>query len=120
MQSNAPTVAAYLQGVPDERKGALHRLRTLCRRVLSEHEEGMDYGMPSYRRRGRVDVAFASQKRSVNLYVMVRDVLDKHRARLKGLSVGKGCIRYPRPERMDFAAIEDLLTDVLKSNAEPC
>ncbi len=32
-----------------------------------------------------------------------------HRDRLAGLSVGKGCIRYRRPEQMDLDVVRSIL-----------
>jgi hypothetical protein len=47
-------------------------------------------------------------------------VIAAHRAQLAGLSVGKGCIRYSRPEKIDFAVVEQLLIATRDSAAEPC
>ena len=120
MISEAKTVAVYLREVPEDRRAVLRRRRALCRELLPEHEEAMEYGCPCYRRNGKVEVGFASQKRTINLYIVNQDALAKHRARLKGLSVGKGCIRYPSPARMDFGVIADLLRATSESDAGPC
>jgi hypothetical protein len=32
-----------------------------------------------------------------------------HRERLAGLSVGKGCVRYRRPEQMDLDVLRSIL-----------
>jgi len=45
---------------------------------------------------GIAEIAWASQKRYISLYVLRADVLDAHRGQLAGLDVGKGCIRYRR------------------------
>jgi uncharacterized protein YdhG (YjbR/CyaY superfamily) len=120
MQSKAKTVAEYLKEVPEDRREALIRLRKLCKTLLSKHDEGMDYGMPCYKRDGVVEFAFASQKNSINVYVAKQDVMKSHRARLKGLSVGKGCIRYPKPEKLDFSILTDLLKDTSASTGKAC
>lgn len=109
MQSSAPTVDAYLEDVPPDRRAALERLRALCRELLPGFEEGMAYGMPIVMR-GDDGIAFASQKRYISLYVE-RDVLESHADRLHGpgIELGKGCIRYSRPEHIDFAVIASML-----------
>ena len=38
----------------------------------------------------------------------------------KGLSVGKACVRFANPERMDFALIDKLLADSRDAPAAPC
>ena len=112
MQSTATNVAAYLAEVPDSKRGTLTALRDLCLKCLIGYEEGMDYGMPSYKKNGTVEVGFASQKNYISLYVLKKSVVDAHRAELAGASVGKGCIRYARPEKLDFNVIEKLLRDL--------
>jgi uncharacterized protein YdhG (YjbR/CyaY superfamily) len=73
----------------------------------------MDYGGPSYKRNGEVEVGFASQKHFIGLYTLrVRtDVMKvrRHRLKGKGISVGKGAIRYSKPERIDFDVVESML-----------
>lgn len=121
MQSDAKTVDDYLREVPEERKAALARLRALCRETLTGYEEGMDYGMPSYKPAGgEPEVAFASQKNYISLYILKGAVLDRYRDALKGLSLGKGCIRYSKPEKINFELVRQLLLDSLDSDAEVC
>ena len=36
-------------------------------------------------------------------------MLDAHRDRLAGLSVGKSCIRYRRPDQLDEAVVRSIL-----------
>jgi uncharacterized protein YdhG (YjbR/CyaY superfamily) len=66
MKSEAKTVGDYLLEVPEKRIQAINKLRRLCLKHLPEHEESMEYNMPSYKRAGQVEVAFASQKQQVN------------------------------------------------------
>ena len=122
MQSRAADVDAYLAEVPAERWPVLAALRDRCRTALPGCEEGMAYGMPSYARGGVVEVAWASQKRYISLYVMKAEVVDGHREELAagGASVGKGCIRYARPEKIDLALVERLLRATAASTATLC
>src|SRR5829696_6380888 len=100
MQSTANTVDEYLETVPPERHTALRKLRQLCRTTLPGYEEGMEYGMPSYSKNGTVEIGFNSQKNYISFYVLKKEVLDRYRDQLK--DVGKGCIRYRRPDQIDF------------------
>jgi uncharacterized protein YdhG (YjbR/CyaY superfamily) len=120
MTSKAPDVTAYLTEVPGERRAALEKLRELCVRSLPGYEECMEYGMPCYRRNGAVEVAFASQRQYIAVYVMKKEVVDEFRGELGASSAGKGCIRFTRPEKIDFAAIERLLRRSAESKAVPC
>jgi len=121
MQSKAKNVNNYLQEVPEERREALEKLRELCLKHLKGYDESMEYGMPSYRQSGgEVEVAFASQKSYISLYILKEEVMNKHRESLKGLNLGKGCIRYTKSEKIDFNIVEQLLADSHQSDSEIC
>jgi hypothetical protein len=66
--------------------------------------------MPSYLRDDAVEVAFASQKSYISLYILRQAALDTNIERLTGLSLGKGCIRFRRPEQIDPATVRALLS----------
>lgn len=61
-----------------------------------------------------------SKANDVNNYVLKADVVNQNRAALKGLSVGKGCIRYPSPKKMDLDVIRKLLEDTVVSGSIAC
>ena len=120
MTSNAPDVQTYLEGVPLERRAAIEKLRALCRQTLEGYEECMAYGMPCYRRNGVLEVGFASQKQYIALYVAKREVVDEFRGALAASSIGKGCIRFTKPEKIDFDILKQLLQRNVESKAVPC
>ena len=120
MHSTAPDVLTYLQHVPADRVACLTTLRQLCLDTLIDYEEAMEYGMPSYKKNGTVEVAFASQKRYIALYISKKSVVDAYRVELSGLSVGKGCIRYPKPDKIDFTTITKLLIATRDSPEHAC
>ncbi|HET6313578.1 MAG TPA: DUF1801 domain-containing protein [Chloroflexia bacterium] len=115
MQSTAATVDEYLETVPPERLAALTRLRQLCLEKLQGYEESMQYGGPAYSKNGVVEISFISQKNYISFYVLKNVVVDRYRDQLK--DVGKGCIRYRRPDQIDFAVVEKLLAETASSPA---
>jgi uncharacterized protein YdhG (YjbR/CyaY superfamily) len=120
MQSKAKDVTTYVQEAPAERQPYLAKLRELCLEVLTGYEEVMEYGMPGYKKNGVGEVGFASQKNYISLYLLKADVIQANRALLKGLSVGKGCIRYSNPKKMDLEVVRKLLMDSVQSTDAPC
>jgi uncharacterized protein YdhG (YjbR/CyaY superfamily) len=120
VRSDADDVDGYLAQVPADRRAVLAELRELCGRLLAGFDEAMRYGMPTYSRDGIAEVAWASQKRYLSLYVMRADVLDAHRERLAGLDVGKGCIRYRSPAAVDFTVVRSMLAAVAASRGPVC
>lgn len=122
MQSTAKHVTAYLDEVPADRKAALVKLRDLCCASLKGFEESMLYGGPCYSRKGKVEVGFASQKNFIGLYILRLDVMNAHRnlLKIKGVSLGKGCIRYSKPEKIDFKVVEVMLKATHESTGVIC
>jgi uncharacterized protein YdhG (YjbR/CyaY superfamily) len=120
LQSKAQTVDEYLAEVPPERLPALQELRSLCKKHLRGFQESMVYGMPGYSRAGVVEVGFASQKNNVALYILRKDVMDAHRGEFPASAIGKGCIRYRNPDKIDFTVVEALLRGTYKSKGRIC
>ncbi|MER7767045.1 DUF1801 domain-containing protein [Kitasatospora sp. NPDC096140] len=109
VQSAAKDVDGYLAEVPDDRRDALAELRQLCRQELKGFTELMAYGMPAYERDGVAEIAFASQKQYISFYLMRSDVREAFAERLAGQDMGKGCLRFRRPQAIDFGLVQDLL-----------
>jgi uncharacterized protein YdhG (YjbR/CyaY superfamily) len=122
MQSTAKDVSSYLQEVPKERYETLEKLRRLCLDVLESYQESMDYGMPCYKKNSIAEVGFASQKHFIALYILKKDVLDAQRdsLKVKGVSLGKGCIRYSKPDKINFELVKKLLVGTVASTSEIC
>ncbi len=109
MRSAAATVDEYIAEAPLDRLDALSLLRRLCQEELPGFDEAMRHGMPSYLRDDAIEVAFASQQASINLYILRQAALAANAERLTGLSVGKGAIRFRRPDQIDPMTVRELL-----------
>ena len=120
MQSKAKDVTTYIQEAPADRQAHLAKLRELCLEVLTGYEEVMGYGMPGYKKNGVAEVGFANQKNYISLYILKEEVVQTNRELLKGLSVGKGCIRYSNLKKMDLVVIRKLLVDTVRSIDTAC
>ena len=73
-----------------------------------------------YSRAGIVEVGFASQKNNIALYILRKDVLDAHRAEFAPSTLGKGCIRYRNPDRIDFRVVQEMLIATRKAKGPVC
>jgi len=120
MISKASDVQSYIDEAPEERQPALKKLRALCRKHLKGYEETIEYGMPVYKRNGAMEISFASQKQYVAFYVLRKDVLDEFRESLVASSIGKGCVRFAKPDQIDFGAVERLLARNAESKSTIC
>ena len=132
MISKATTVKEYIAELPPERKKAMTELRKVILENLPEgFEETMSYGMigyvvphskypAGYRCNPKLPLPFmniASQKNFIAVYSMgvysnpelLKWFTSEHaKASSKKLDMGKGCIRYKKPEDIPFALIGQL------------
>ena len=125
MQSDATTVREYLDSLPDDRRKALAKVRTVIRRNLPKGiVETMNWGMityevplrtypDTYNGQPLAYAALASQKNHMAVYLMgiygSEDLRarfeDAYRATGKRMDVGKSCVR--------FRTLDDLPLDVI-------
>jgi uncharacterized protein YdhG (YjbR/CyaY superfamily) len=120
MQSAAKDVDAYLGEVPEDRRAIVEWLISTCRQELSDFVEDMSYGMPSYSRDGGVEIAFASQKGYLSLYVLRQDVRLQHATELDALKAGKSCVRFHRPDQLDKELVISLLRSTASTPGQVC
>ncbi|MEU8762859.1 DUF1801 domain-containing protein [Streptomyces sp. NPDC048659] len=120
VQSRASDVDGYLAEVPEDRKAVLAEVRRLCRAELVGFREVMAYGMPAYERDGACEIAFASQKQYISFYLMRADVRDAFEERLAGHDMGKGCLRFRKPQSVDLGLLRDLLKATAARPGDVC
>ena len=120
VQSAASTVDEWLMAVDSKRAPALARIRGLALKHFGVDSESMRYGMPAYAGDAASPAfAFNSQKQYISLYVSPR-VHELHAEALTGLDAGKSCIRYRKPEQIDFDLLDRMLADTLRLNEASC
>jgi hypothetical protein len=125
MHSDATTVKEYLDSLPEDRRAALSKVRTVIRKNLPKGVvERMNWGMityevplstypDTYNGQPLMFAALASQKRHMAVYLMgiygsddLRDWFEEaYRATGKRMDVGKSCVR--------FTKLDDLPLDVV-------
>ncbi|MEU5874307.1 DUF1801 domain-containing protein [Glycomyces sp. NPDC047369] len=120
VSSSAATVDEYLAALPEDRRAVMTAIRDVCRAELTGFTEAMAHGMPCYSRGGTAEVAIASQKRHIAFYLMRTDVRDAFTARLAAHDMGKGCLRFSTPAKVDLDLIRDLATATSASPGPVC
>jgi len=132
MQSKATTPDQYIAELPEERKEAMQKLRTvILKNIPKGFEEAMGYGMMGYMVPHKLYPAgyhcnpelplpfmgMASQKNFISFYHMgiyadenllkwFQQEYPKH-CKTK-LDMGKSCIRFKKPEHIPFDLIGEL------------
>lgn len=54
------------------------------------------------------------------LYILRTDVFAAHKIQLSGLRLGKGVIRYPRPDQIDMHVVRSMLHGTAASDGPVC
>ncbi|MBS1742707.1 MAG: DUF1801 domain-containing protein [Bacteroidetes bacterium] len=136
MQSKAATVEDYMNGLPEERKTAIEKLRKEIKKNLPKgFKEEMSYGMigyvvphaiypKGYHCDPKLPLPFmniASQKNFIALYHMgiyadkkLYDWFTKEYANQCSakLDMGKSCIRFKKPEHIPYQLIGTLAAKI--------
>lgn len=133
MQSKAETIEAYMEHLPDDRKGVMQKLHNIIISNLPKgFEQQMNYGMigyvvphsiypAGYHCDPKLPLPFmgiASQKNAISLYHMgiyadasllewFQTEYPKH-CKTK-LDMGKSCIRFKKPENIPFELLAELV-----------
>jgi uncharacterized protein YdhG (YjbR/CyaY superfamily) len=105
----SPTdVDGYLAGLPDDKRTTLAELRRMIRAAAPDAVEGMSYGMPGFKYRGRPLIYFAAAKNHCALY---GPAVVAHQEELAGYDTSKGTIRFPPGQPLPEALVRKLVTE---------
>jgi uncharacterized protein YdhG (YjbR/CyaY superfamily) len=92
--SGSADVDAFLAGLPEGMRGALEDLRRTIATAAPDAVEGIGYGVPAFKYRGRPLVSFGAGKNHCSFYVQSPSVIDAHRDELADYDTAKGTIRF--------------------------
>ena len=104
------TVTEYLDGIDDgPRRAELTRVVDIARRVVPDAEEGMGYGMPALRHRGKPLLAVVSAAKHLSLFPFSGSIVEALADDLDGYSVSKGTIRFDADRPLPESVVETLV-----------
>lgn len=136
MQSKAVTVDDYIKELPEDRKAAITKLRSVIKKHLPKgFKEGMSYGMMGYFVPHSIYPAgyhcnpkdplpfmgMASQKNFISFYHMgiygdpklLKWFTDEYsKAGVGKLDMGKSCVRFKKMENIPFDLIGKLVSKI--------
>jgi uncharacterized protein YdhG (YjbR/CyaY superfamily) len=109
-------VDAFLARLPDDARDALERLRRTIRAAAPEASEGIGYGVPMFRHRGRPLVSFGAGKAHCSFYVQSPAVIDAFGDELTRYDTSTGTIRFkaakPLPDELVTRLVHARLAEV--------
>jgi uncharacterized protein YdhG (YjbR/CyaY superfamily) len=87
-----------LSSFSDDKRAVLQTLRETIAAAAPDAVEGISYGLPAFRYRGRPLVSYHASKGHCAFFPMSPAVLDRHRDELAEFDLAKGTIRFS-PDR---------------------
>ncbi|MFY0592084.1 iron chaperone [Roseivirga sp.] len=110
MQYDVKDPAAYIKALePDWRKDKLLELREIIKGSLPELKEDINYKMLCYSNSKGEIFHLNAQKNYVSLYVGDAAKIDSTGELLKGIDVGKGCIRFKKSVQINETRIKEFI-----------
>lgn len=92
--SGSDEVDTFLAGLAPETRAALEGLRRTIAKAAPDAVEGISYGVPAFKYRGRPLVSFGAGKNHCSFYVQSPDVMDAYGDELGQFDTAKGTIRF--------------------------
>ncbi|MDV3222004.1 iron chaperone [Intrasporangium sp.] len=104
------TVTDYLAGIEEaDRRAALARVIELARGLVPDAEEGVGYGMPALRHRGKPLIAAVAAAQHLSLFPFSSAVVEAVAADLDGYSLSKGTIRFDADRPVPDEVVERIV-----------
>ncbi|MCB0662430.1 MAG: DUF1801 domain-containing protein [Saprospiraceae bacterium] len=111
MQYNVSSPTEYLDTIDkDWRYDKIMEIREMIRDIYPEIVEGIEYKMLSYRDNAGSIFHLNAQKNHVGLYFGDIQKIDPDGELLKGLNLGKGCIRISKSKNIPETGIREFIT----------
>jgi uncharacterized protein YdhG (YjbR/CyaY superfamily) len=114
-----PTVRAYLDSLPADRRVVVDALRRTIRAAAPEAVESIAYSMPAFRSHGgQFLVSYAAYKKHYSLFPASGAVVEALGAELTPYLAGKGTIQFPADAPIPVALVTKVVTVRLAEIAE--
>ena len=102
-------VDEYLANLDEPKRAALQQLRQTIHSIVPEAEEGISYGMPAYRLRGKVIAGFAAFKNHLSYLPHGGSVLAEIPDDVAGYVTSKGALQFPIERPLPKALVKKLI-----------
>lgn len=105
--SKSKTPDQYLAALSAEKRAALEKLRRAIRAAAPEAEECISYGLPAFRLKGKLLVAYGAASRHCSFYpgAVLRSLTDE----IKDYDTSKGTIRFPPEKPLSATLVRKLV-----------
>jgi uncharacterized protein YdhG (YjbR/CyaY superfamily) len=99
----------YLDALEEPKRTTLARLRQTILDIVPEAEQGISYGVPAFKVRGKTIAGFAAFKNHLSYLPHSGSVFPQLKDELKGYSTSSGALRFSIDEPLPASLVEKLI-----------
>ena len=106
---SAQEIDQYLDALEEPKRTTLARLRQTILEILPEAEQGISYGVPAFKVRGRTIAGFAAFKNHLSYLPHSGSVFPQLQDELIGYTTSSGALRFGIDEPLPVPLVEKLI-----------
>ena len=106
---SAQEVDQYLDALEEPKRATLARLRETILQILPEADQGISYGVPAFKVRGKTIAGFAAFKNHLSYLPHSGSVFPQLQDELKGYITSSGALRFGIDEPLPVPLVEKLI-----------
>ena len=106
---SAQEVDQYLDALEEPGRTTLARLRQTIVDILPEADQGISYGVPAFKIRGKTIAGFAVFKNHLSYLPHIGSVFPQLEDELKGYATSSGALRFGIDEPLPVPLVEKLI-----------
>ena len=118
MAAQYTTIDDYLATVSSDKREALEKLRQTIRSIVPKAEEGISYGLPTFRLDGKKLVGFGAAAKHCAFYLMSSTTVETFKDELVAYETSKGTIRFQPDKPLPTALIRKLVKARIAENRD--
>lgn len=111
------SIDAYIAAQPAGQQPTLHKLRELIKKAAPKAEEGISYGMPTFKYLGRPLVYFAAFKNHYGFFPQPK-AIEAFKTELAAYDTAKGTIRLPQDKPLPSKLLTAIVKFRVKENEQ--
>jgi uncharacterized protein YdhG (YjbR/CyaY superfamily) len=102
-------VDSYLAGIEEPKRSTLQQVREMILEVVPEAEEGISYGLPAFRLKGKVVAGFAAFKNHLSYLPHSGSVFPVMRDEVAPYKTSTGALQFPIDSPLPKPLVERLV-----------
>ena len=106
---SAQEIDQYLDALEEPKRATLARLRQVILEILPEAEQGISYGVPAFKVRGKTIAGFAAFKNHLSYLPHSGSVFPQLHDELEGYTTSSGALRFGIDEPLPVPLVKKLI-----------